>query len=272
MDPITSVVTKESVLAASEISKPARTAIGKTIADFWYVLFGSKWDEKCQIKQLEVQDNIEKFKENIKNKVNKIKEEDLKEPDLDIIGSTLESSKYRLGKEEIRDLFSNLIAASMNKKLADDVHPSFVEIIKQMSPLDSKTLFYIYTTQDETISKIIVEYNSGAFNEIYSNVYLANAEEPNLEKVSQSIDILMRLGLIEVNYNLHKTDDTGTLYLKHKQNYLFKQAEDKVNKRKEFVKNVLEELKQYDISLINQIDLKEKISDIKKSGSYHKSV
>lgn len=45
MDPITSVVTKESVLAASEISKPARTAIGKllqTFGMFYLVLNGMK--------------------------------------------------------------------------------------------------------------------------------------------------------------------------------------------------------------------------------------
>ena len=77
------------------------------------------------------------FKANIESKVKKIPDNNLQEPELSIIGPAIESSKFYISERVIRDLFSNLIASAMDNRKTNDVHHSFVELIKQMSPKDA---------------------------------------------------------------------------------------------------------------------------------------
>ena len=93
-------------------------------------------------------------KEEITNKSTKILDENRIEPDVEVIGSTLESAKFRINKDEIRDMFSNLIVSAMDSSKANDIHPSFSEMIKMLSPLDAQNLYSLYHGGDETISKI----------------------------------------------------------------------------------------------------------------------
>ncbi len=43
---------------------------------------------------------------------------------------------------QLREMFANLLASAMNSDVSNDVHPSFVEIIKQLSPDEAKILKY----------------------------------------------------------------------------------------------------------------------------------
>ena len=38
---------------------------------------------------------------------------------------------------QLRDMYAELLAHAMNSETVDNVHPTFVEIIKQMSPFDA---------------------------------------------------------------------------------------------------------------------------------------
>lgn len=52
------------------------------------------------------------------NKIEKIPEENLKEPPINIVGPALEDiGKYYHNEKYLRTLFSNLISSSMNKKV-----------------------------------------------------------------------------------------------------------------------------------------------------------
>lgn len=71
-----------------------------------------------------------------------IKKEDIVTPDLSIAVPLIEAMRYTSHKTELREMFTNLLGASMNKEVSGE-HPAFVEIIKQMSPLDAKSLEFI---------------------------------------------------------------------------------------------------------------------------------
>ena len=45
--------------------------------------------------------------------------------------------------EEVSELFANLLANSMIKDNKDMVHSAFVEVVKQMNPLDAKIIKYV---------------------------------------------------------------------------------------------------------------------------------
>jgi hypothetical protein len=49
----------------------------------------------------------------------------------------LQAISYCMDDEQLRDMFSELLAHAMNSETVDNVHPTYVEIIKQMSPYDA---------------------------------------------------------------------------------------------------------------------------------------
>lgn len=75
-------------------------------------------------------------KETSKIPVDKIKQE----IDISLVGPALEASKYYIGNAVLRSMFAKLIAASLDRRHNGKVHHAFVEIIKQMNPLDAQML------------------------------------------------------------------------------------------------------------------------------------
>lgn len=217
-EPISTAVTGVAVAAGKEIAATASKGIGQTMGDIWYVVFGAKWDEKRQKKQIEVANNVDKFKEEITNKSAQIPEENRIEPDLDVIGSTLESARFRINKDEIRDMFSNLIVSAMDSSKADNIHPSFSEMIKMLSPLDAQNLYYLYHNRDETISIVRETSITGGYTDHFKHIFFGNPKCQDNTLIEPSIDNLIRLKLVDVTYDAQKNDES--LYEKHRGNSL----------------------------------------------------
>ena len=86
-------------------------------------------------------EKIEKTINNdLEKKLKNIPEEDIVTPDPRVAGPLIESLKYTAQEDELREMYTNLLASSMNKKKNSDVHPSFVEIIKQLLPDEAKLI------------------------------------------------------------------------------------------------------------------------------------
>ena len=63
-------------------------------------------------------------------------------PEPHLAGPLLESLKYTGYKDSLRDMYLNLLATSMDKESATLAHPSFVEVIRQLSSDEAKLLSY----------------------------------------------------------------------------------------------------------------------------------
>ncbi len=83
---------------------------------------------------------LEAFEQDLKKKIENIPEENLQEPPLMIAGPVLEALKYTYDEENLREMYENLLASAMDNRKVNNAHPSFVDAIKQMSPLDAKIL------------------------------------------------------------------------------------------------------------------------------------
>lgn len=180
---------------------PIAQEIGKTLGNIFYTIFSpiNYNVEKLRIRQSE---NLKKFEEDIKNELNKIPEKDLIEPQLSIIGPALEASKYYIEHGEMRKMFAKLIAASMNELTNNKAHHSFVEIIKQLSPLDACNLEVF---SNKTYLPIVIyraKLSSGTGGvDLIVNAFLSNPQNKNHEQQGSSITNLHRLGLINVDYS-----------------------------------------------------------------------
>ncbi len=192
----------------SEATTPAGKEIGKTLGNVFYFVFNrlNFSVEKLRIKQAE---SLDKFKEDIRNELTQIPEEKLIEPQLNLLGPALEASRFYIENDELRKMFSRLIAASMNKDTAENVQPSFVEIIKQLSPLDAANLEILANNNNKLpIASFHILHNNGGRTTFSQHVFLSNPNITDIVKQSTSISNLCRLGLIEIDYGRRLVDES----------------------------------------------------------------
>ncbi|MCO4662203.1 hypothetical protein Si021_01990 [Streptococcus infantarius subsp. infantarius] len=80
---------------------------------------------------------LEEVKAILAKKLGDISEEKLTIPEPYIAVPALEAISYSMDNEQLKNMYANLLARAMLKSEQSKVHPSFVEIIKQLSPNDA---------------------------------------------------------------------------------------------------------------------------------------
>lgn len=208
---------------AEDLIRPTSKSIGKNIGLFfdgvtgWLAYVG----QKEQIKQTK---HLEDFKKKINEKVMSIPQESIMEPPVNVIGPIVDASKYYYEDIHYQEMFSDLLAAACDKRLIRAIHPSFVEIIKQLSPLDAKLLsmFRYYNTYPvcdiQAIDKDgkITPFNQSLFD-FKDKHDLFSMDENNL--LTSSLDNLIRLGVVSKNRAII---ELGYDYDSFKNNFMYK--------------------------------------------------
>lgn len=179
-------------LAAKGITGPA-----ETINDLWKVSFGYPIHYFSEKRRIKYEINLQKFEKELTNKILEIPKENVQEPKESIIGPALEASKYYFDEEEIRELFANLIASSMDSTYNGLVQHSFVEIIKQLSPYDAK-LFSCFDFREPYITRVYVDKNKMHHYEGYVDKLFIDDDFPDYYLNQISLENLIRLGLIKI--------------------------------------------------------------------------
>lgn len=151
---------------------------------------------------LEREYGVAKVAKLLEIKLQQVGAENIVPPEAHIAVPALQYISYCMDNEELRDMYANLLASSMNKVVKNDVHPSYVEIIKQLCPDEAKILRYL--AQKVAIPLLGLRYTEpskrGGFEIVkhFSNVgYLVNAEFP--DNIQQYLDNLSRLGLMTID-------------------------------------------------------------------------
>lgn len=166
----------------------------ESLNQIWYLAFGRFLDDAYQSHKAKQAINLEKMKRSLEENIQKIPEENIQTPKFSVVGPALDAAKFHIEEDEIRHMFAQLITSSMDSSKSDDIHPSFVEMIKMLSPLDAKNLYYLYRDRDETISMIIATIaKTGGFTESYKHIFLGNPECQDISLIEPSIDNLIRL-------------------------------------------------------------------------------
>ena len=108
-------------------SKPSRKTIHIVLAPVRALVWGYE-----QIKDFVSTKVAEKLKD--------VPPENIATPKPNITGPALESLKYTGHEEMLRDMYANLLAASMDTRTASRAHPAVVEIIRQLTPDEARFL------------------------------------------------------------------------------------------------------------------------------------
>lgn len=132
----------------------------------------------------------------------------------------LRAIAYSMDSKELRDMYANLLARAMYVDTKDCVHPSFVEIVKQMSPHDAQNLYLFIPDKELPIAEYRLTHYEDGFNRVVFDVLLSNAFIDNpyfqdLQLQSLSITNLNRLGLINTSYTYTVQDAEYERFKEH---------------------------------------------------------
>lgn len=147
-------------------------------------------------------DQIKEFVDHkVTEKLQNVPKENIVTPPPHVAGPALESLRYTGSIEELKELYANLLASSMDSATTKDAHPSFVEIIKQLSSEEAKLLTALISTEQEpalTIRNNRAD-NSGGRDQFRNFTVLGeNVGVQDYGRIPNYLDNLCRLGLLEI--------------------------------------------------------------------------
>jgi hypothetical protein len=123
-------------------------------------------------------------------------------PPVEVAGPTLEALRFAGANPELRELYANLLATSMDLSTVRNAHPAFVEILKQLST-DEARIIRLFATEKiyPVISLSAAHPEEEGQKEIEPNFSLLGemANAAHNELTSSYLDNLDRLGLIELS-------------------------------------------------------------------------
>lgn len=78
----------------------------------------------------------------LSQELREINPEDIVTPNPHVVGPAVEALRFAAENENLRAMFAKLIATSMTREVAERAHPTFVEILKQLSSDEAKIIPY----------------------------------------------------------------------------------------------------------------------------------
>lgn len=155
---------------------------------------------------------IDDTKKLLEQKLKNIDPEKIVPPEAYVAVPTIQAISYSMNSEELRNLYANLLAKAMNSDTKNLVHPSFIEIIKQMSPIDSLVFKTIMERDANPLIDLVYEkvnnpdfYIPVASNTIATNIY--DIDIAPIEIISISIDNLVKQSLITIPVDKFYTNE-----------------------------------------------------------------
>ena len=140
--------------------------------------------------------NLAETEKLLAKKLEHVDEDKIVTPESYVAVPAIQAISYSMNSEELRDLYANLLAKAMNADTKEAVHPSFVEIIKQLSPVDS---LVFKTIMERTVNPLIdLIYENDKHESYIIGTNISDINVSSKEVVSVSIDNLIRQSLISV--------------------------------------------------------------------------
>ncbi len=154
-------------------------------------------------------DKIEVFLNNkLAEKLKDIPEEKIVTPPAYLAGPAIEALRFSGNSEDLRELYANLLATSMNKDTSDKAHPGYVDIIKNLTPAEARLLKFFASETSIPLIDVNIKAESG-HTSLITKYTLLN-EYLNLERefiIPVYITNLCRLGILEIPYGTYFVED-----------------------------------------------------------------
>jgi hypothetical protein len=147
-------------------------------------------------------DQMQDFLETrVAEKLENVPEDRITTPPPNIVGPAVEALKFTGQDETLQDMFANLIANSLDSKTVLEAHPSFVDIIKSLSPDEGLILKIFASAQQFPMVDVNLKNKKDqGFQILHRNVSQIGAISncKHQELTPNYLDNLCRLGILEI--------------------------------------------------------------------------
>lgn len=147
-----------------------------------------------------------RFQEEFKEKLKSIPDESIVEPKASLAGPILQGIAFTHDEQNIKEMYLSLLSMSMDARVNQMAHPSFVEIIRQLNSDEARFLKHLLPLNGyRPIVEVRLIESTGYWRTVMRHLlpYIdfdtgAHAEHAGL---SAMVDNFVRLGLVHVTYN-----------------------------------------------------------------------
>nr|DAJ16126.1 MAG TPA: protein of unknown function DUF4393 [Siphoviridae sp. ctSIv21] len=190
----------------------------QTLQDWWYINYGHNASNQAALLRAKNEIDVENLRNSTLQEVATIPPENIQEPPLKILGPALEASKYYIEEEELRSMFAKILASSFDDRKNSIIHPSFVEIIKQLDIKDARIL-QVLKEQNYAIEspipcmKAVVKSDDGT-KIIFPIIYFIDGSE-GIDELAPSLTNLERQGLLRIKSGTYSVNDSDYDFIRN---------------------------------------------------------
>jgi Abortive infection alpha len=122
-------------------------------------------------------------------------------PPLNVAGPAIEALKYTGSEASLREMYINLLSTSMDSETTKQAHPSFVEIIRQLTPDEARLLSHVSSSASGCLytmtlrTRVPNDFDMWRTHMHRFSEYEFIAETTNADLMSEYLDNLCRLGM-----------------------------------------------------------------------------
>ncbi|MEM9796068.1 MAG: DUF4393 domain-containing protein [Pseudomonadota bacterium] len=162
------------------------------------------------------------FETDMANEMAGLDQEDLIDPKPSVVAPALQGLAFAHEEEHLKEMYLSLIASSMNKSRSSLAHPSFSEIIKQLTP-DEAVVFREFSRPTYfEICSLSIKTSGRVVTRRYHDV-IPLSKDGNWLRSKQTSPIirnLIRLGLFEVDYGAEVASESAYVWLEGHPDYI----------------------------------------------------
>ena len=146
-----------------------------------------------------------KFQKDIATATSEIPAEALVEPKPSLAGPALQALAFSHDEPNLKDLYIHLLATSMDSRNAEQAHPAFVEILRQLTAHEARALQSVLPHNSLAICQIQLLFDAGGRRTLLNHVLDWGDRETRQPiwdpQLPVMVDNWIRLGLVEVDYS-----------------------------------------------------------------------
>lgn len=180
--------------------KPATQESGKTLALIPRAINAALVPLRQWIANKEY--NLAETEKLLAKKLEHVDENKIVTPEAYVAIPAIQAISYSMNNEELQNLYANLLSKAMDSDTKDLVHPAYVNIISQMTPLDAKIIQAIFLEQEQDIPIIDLvlskEISKDKMSYIILQSNITSFNFSNVNSISLSIENLSRNNLIHI--------------------------------------------------------------------------
>lgn len=159
------------------------------------------------------------FGEDLAEKMNEVPDEETRTPRLSVAGPAMQGLGFSLQEAELKDMYLELLARASDGRTIEDAHPSFVDVIRQLTASEAGYLKTYLGSQHQAVMRVAWIYLPIG-NRSVKNRHITDLREPDGsylrdEHFSAYVDNWIRLGLIECDYSAYLTRDGAYDWIHH---------------------------------------------------------